>query len=457
MQQSSLSCELESSEAGVYSPNRAFIRLNKQSAFWKPEVSSSPTDYAVFLHEYTHYLHNFSTSAGISDFLYELRAAQYFLMTVGVDGTSAGLSDLEDAAQQEYSATQRLRGALRGNFKLPAHAAIHRTGIELEYVRHAITETTFHFPSQEVRVDLVELDLRVTSASAEPSVIKVSFGTMLLTEGVAFELECLYLERRHHDIRAYQKGVKPMPYMVARRVLEGMTGRYISHDLCIKACLLALQATDAGAHFFEIAGRLRDAPDMESVITRLAGETKQSLKSSLPRLATAVDESTDPFTGRSLIRAATGHLARTAIAYMTERTVDVFFELELVKSDPKSHELNAFLSRFPPCMIQVLDPGSTEPNALEFAIPMKVDSAFVDSLAAYHSMMHFGLAHFAQNLGSTDSLKPKACPFLSSCSLPLKLSRPDICEVKPWESFDPHSQTICWYAAGVAVARGRPT
>jgi hypothetical protein len=72
-------------------------------------------------------------------------------------------------------------------------------------------------------------------------------------------------------------------------------------------------------------------------------------------------------------------------------------------------------------------------------------------------MMHFGLAHFVQNLGSTDSLKPKECPFLSSCSLPLKISHPHICEVKPWESFDPLSRTSCWYAAGVAVARGRPT
>jgi hypothetical protein len=384
MQQTNLSCELESSEAGTYSPNRAFIRLNKKSAFWKPEVSSSHKEYAVFLHEYTHYLHNFSTSAGISDFLYELRAAQYFLMTVGADGTSAGLSDLEETAQEEYAATQRLRRALRGVFKLPFHATTHQSDVELEYVDHALMETTFRFPSQEVTVGLVELDLRVSSASAEPSSIKVNFGTMLLTEGVAFELECLYLERRGHDIHAYRKDVEPMPYMVARRVLEGMTGRQISHELCIKACLLALQATDAGANFFEIAQRLGDAPeDMEAVITRLAGETKQALKSSIPRLAMAVADSTGPFAKRNLIDSATGLLARTAVAYITRRAEEVFFELELGKFDPKSPELDAFLSRFPPCMIQVLDLESIEPSSLEFAIPMKVDPRLVDSLAAY--------------------------------------------------------------------------
>ena len=144
MQKSNLSCELESSYAGSYSPNRAFIRLNKQSAFWKSGVSSSPKEYAIFLHEYTHYLHNFSTIAGISDFLHELRAAQFFLMTVGDDGTSEGWSDLGKSAQEDYDATQQLRGVLRGDFGLPDQAAIHRKDVRLDYVEHELTQTIFH-------------------------------------------------------------------------------------------------------------------------------------------------------------------------------------------------------------------------------------------------------------------------------------------------------------------------
>lgn len=148
---------------GKNSRNRAFIRLTKAWVYWQPGWSGQPEDIAAFLHEYAHYLHNFSTGAGVNDFLYELETDQLLLMTVGSGGTSKGISALEPRWKEHYRLLRQLRGRLRGDFHLPPLARqMHRRSPQIQYVGHDAREETLRSPSSRQRLSARDPDAQST-------------------------------------------------------------------------------------------------------------------------------------------------------------------------------------------------------------------------------------------------------------------------------------------------------
>jgi hypothetical protein len=450
--------ELEAGQAGAYATNRAFIRLQKRCAFWHPENVVSHENYAIFLHEYLHYLHNFSTGAGISDFLHEINVAQWFVTTVGADGTSAGMDALDEESRTKYHAMQRLRHILRGDYNLPIDARIHQRDVEIKYLGHSLTAQTISFPpTQNLTVDEVRLDLCVSSASAESTRHTVSFGTFMVMESAAFLLESLYLEKNAADLERHAKGVAPVPYKVARCVLEGIAGRKLPNEICMKACILALYSSEAGASFVHIANVLRDArTSPDEVVAEIAKQQSDEFKKrQAGPLADALREQLKGFADRPLFSPAMKRFDESISKYVAARTADPFFELKLIDFEQGSASLYEFFQAFPPCAVQVLDGESDEPDPLEYVGGQEIDSAIVDSLSGYYAMMDYALAHSAAGLAPTANARSRCCPYARSCSLPARKATPEICESQPWQTFDPTSKELCWYAAGVGASRGR--
>lgn len=450
--------ELESSTAGIYALNKAFIRLQRPCAFWRPDVAASDETYAVFLHEYAHYIHNFSTIAGICDLLYELRTAYFFLQTVGADGLSPGVSALDEEAQRGYRSTQELRGLLRGDGRLPSSTALHRRGVDICYLGHRACNVSIVVPGQDdVVAGKIEVDLNLSSESADDSRHTFKFGSTFLLEGVAFELECLHLEARGRDVRAHASTVNPVPYKVARHVLEGITGKVVSHAECMRVCLLALQSTDAGASFIEIAEILRDSNlGIAQVLDGMTQRATQALASNRFPLLAAVDDILRGFVKRPLLSPAIRYFRQSIQNSIATRLKDPFFELRLGSYAQGSIQLRTFFQEFPPCAVQVIDLGSHEPAPIEYLWGAVIDEELANSFAGYHAMMDYGLAHAIQGFCATTALKPRACPFAASCSLGPRQDDPERCDTSPWLTFDPKSPDSCWYAAGVAISRGAP-
>jgi hypothetical protein len=448
---------LESGAAGTYAPNRAFIRLQKASAFWKVGWSGTSADYAVFLHEYMHYLHNFSTGAGITELVYEMSAAQIFLMTVGPDGKSGGLDMLAPWLQEQYRALQKMRHILRGDYRLPREAQIHSRNVDARYVGHLINRETIDFPRQApALISRANVQLEVHSDSAEPTRHTLQLGSFVVMESVAFELECFHLEQRGADIQHHALNVPLAPYKVGRCLLEGITGTAWSHAQCVKACLLALQATDAGFALIDIAERVRlDPAGNDEVLEDIAKNIGRWMDAgAMSALTVAVANQINAFSVRPLFAKAMGQFEQQITAYMTARVVSPFLELALASADVASPELYGFFEQFPPCVVQVLDFQSEEPMPLEYIWGKAVDSDLVDSLAGYHAMMDFALAHCAIGLAPTTALQARHCPFIASCTLPTRVNQPDVCTFTPWRAFDPSSISLCWYGAGVGASRG---
>lgn len=458
MHEASLSYhEMESGIAGTYAPNRSLIRLQKASAFWEKDWAGTPEAYAVFLHEYAHYLHNYSTGAGVTELIYEMSIAQIFMMTVDASGHSRGIEILDPWLQKHYQSLQEFRRIVRGNYHLPPGAAIHRRSSKIRYVSHEISIECIKFPKQgNTEIERVTVEVEVGSSSAEPTKHIIELGSSMVMEGVAFELECFHLERRGVNIEAYAVNAPPAPYKIARRVLEGITGSTLSHSQCIKACLLALQSTNPGYALVDVANRMRRAPEapdkaLDAIAANVCGWMQTDAISAL--LAALCDQ-TRVFSARPLLTRSMNWFEQQIRTYMAARVKTPFFELDLGNLDVASQGLYAFFERFPPCAVQIIDEQSSLPAPLAYVWGQAVDVDLVDSLAGYHAMMDFALAHCSTGLGSTASARMRKCPFNESCSLPTKQTSPDVCMKTPWRTFDPSVAQQCWYGAGVGASRG---
>lgn len=85
---------------GTYTPNQFIIFMSKSTPFIirKPDgnFEQSDEDFAIFFHEYWHYLHNITTISGFKSFAFSQHILAPFSKTVvnKGDGTSSGSNNL---------------------------------------------------------------------------------------------------------------------------------------------------------------------------------------------------------------------------------------------------------------------------------------------------------------------------------------------------------------------------
>ena len=91
---------LHSRTLGTYKSNLALITLQREASFWIANNESTVEHWCMFAHEYAHFLHNFSTIAGLYDFVPHLRLMGLFVRTVDVNGTSHGTDALTEQEEQ---------------------------------------------------------------------------------------------------------------------------------------------------------------------------------------------------------------------------------------------------------------------------------------------------------------------------------------------------------------------
>jgi len=87
-----------------YLPEKLIIRLGTEirivDSTGSPVPFPTPAAFAVFMHEYMHYLHNISTVCGLSGFMNTLELWRLFRRTIDPMGFSVGSSQLDGATQE---------------------------------------------------------------------------------------------------------------------------------------------------------------------------------------------------------------------------------------------------------------------------------------------------------------------------------------------------------------------
>lgn len=476
--------ESESMTGGSYVRNFSLIKIPVLHSFWHgldiPMLEASPVDaiaggappnapkdivltpfqsqenFATFVHEYLHYLHNFSTAAGIYDLVTQFKIARLFRETVGASGTSVGSAALKEDKQRQLAALLRWRQHLVGDKRPAGHLHVHRREVKIRFVAVKREWNQYMVDGAAVNGEDVRVQIEISSQSADPDLAEMELGVICLTEAIAWEVDQAVLGKPLED--SEPEFNLAVPYRVVRAVLEHFFGEAPKGTDVIKVSLLALQSSDPGASLIDLASQIAHLKSLGHDLDVAIGHCTSTMTSEL-------GSKLDPFLNQMLIpelrafeeiasiKIAAELLRSSASAYVSKRVSEPFFETSFLENGYNKQALFALMGSIPPCPIIETADCARSANLYTFGL----DAATVQSLGVFQGFMQFMAIHtsrtgFIETPGSVGA----KCAFFSVCEAGFPETQPDICTTAPWRSFSERTAAgPCWYALGVASARGR--
>lgn len=445
---------LAASSLGLYFTDHAIIRLSHDASFWVEDNEPTLDRLAVFIHEYAHYLHNFSTGAGVYGFIATLRLLALFMSTVGEDGASIGSTALAPEAAAEFDGVARWRRHIAGAQLAPmGMASISWSDLQVGEIKR-ISEN-IPLASQILDVKSANVTLKLGRSETAP-VADFALGAHVLMEGLAWEIERVLFISEGRGAAQLDITVPAWPYKIPRVIFEQVAGTALSSEMMAKVLLLALQSTDPGDAFIELAQVFKDNVEGRShaeIVGALQKTVCDFLSAKKESLFSAWKLDADRFSSRPPLHRAFTAMLGWAREYLELRTTSPFFEVDLVSTTDRN-ALVGMLKAFPPCpIIQETGPLSHELELILLS-EQSPDQGQVQDLAIAQSLLHFAARHIgAREIVPTSRAQEGACRFWGACKLPLTSSAPQICQRRPWESFKPADAECCWYASAVRISR----
>ena len=453
---------LRNETLGHYKANLALIALSPRASFWLPENPPTLDRWCVFAHEYAHFLHNFSTTCGLYDFVTHLRLVGLFVQTVGVDGNSRGMDVLDEQQRRDFHKWQTLRQHLRGQTGHPFSPDYHRRDVQIRVTDVKTSRGTVEFSTQAfpLQMETAYVSFSVWSASTPPQSCSIAFGGWHIMEALAYEIERTIFKANGADVGVIDSRMPTYPYKLGRLLFEHLAKVVPSERAFARVCVMALQSTDPGASFIDIAnafGRRSPSESDEITLSRLEGITLRELHRTVAHhINLTLRPEFDRFASRGgPVGRAIASLGAMCLKYVELRTKDLFFEIRLFEQVLDRDSLHQIIQSYPPCPI--VHDARMDGNSEFFNLSATELSADeVDALCAYQSFSEFIAAHLRQDkFLRTGECRHSRCLFLGACAAPQAIHTPELCRTQPWSAFREGDSQACMYAAAVSAARGR--
>ena len=386
---------------GYYKTNLALILLARHASFFLRENEPTLARWCVFAHEYAHFLHNFSTVAGMYDFIAHLRLTRLFVRTVGTIGTSSGSQVLQAAEIAEFAQLQTWRRHLRGDARCPFDKTYHRREVKTRVTGVKKFPASVALSGQVLAVDEVTVAFKVRSASTEEEECLLHFGSWHIMEALAYEIERIIFIAFGSPPSFVDAHMPAFPYKLGRQVFEHISQMEPAAGTLARICVMALQSSDPGAAFFDLATAFANRPTAESeddTLGRLVAIMQTDFNQrGREIIATTLRPEFDVFASRGAAGRAIAALGDACCKYVELRTQAPFFEVELFERKMDRDVVLEMLRSFPPCPV-VHEAGLTGEGLEYFNLSeIELDPEFVGNLGAYHSMGQFMLAHLASD------------------------------------------------------------
>jgi hypothetical protein len=296
---------------GSYRTHLALISLAPQASFWLEGNEPTLGRWAVFAHEYAHFLHNFSTISGLWDFVVHLRLAGLFVRTVSVDGTSHGMDVLDEQEKLDFGKWHSLRQHLSGT-RYPFDPNYHRREVQISITGNEKAPASLSFSTQTFPMDLesTQVSFEVWSASTPEERRILIFGSWHIMEALAYEIERTIFKANGADVAALDSTVPTYPYKFGRLLFEHVARTIPSEAVFSRVCVMALQSTDPGASFIDMANVFRKRPLSEPDAVTLRHLEHITLKELRQKANTIITQTLKPEFERFAPRGAIGGGAR---------------------------------------------------------------------------------------------------------------------------------------------------
>jgi hypothetical protein len=462
---------LESGADAAYMMNSLLIKLPLLNKLF----SDSPAtldELALFVHEYTHLLQNTATISGLYEFVFHLRLLSEFASTMDTNFHSRGSDNLSEHRKAVTENLLKYLTLIRGH-RTPRdnNYAVHGFKPELTIQEVEFKKYALAFPESH-EVEEVVLTLQARTSRTEVTTHKLSFGTMCLNEGIAWELEKMLLSTGFAEDIIEGKSPPSSPYQVMRAVYEFYLGADNSSDHMIRCGLISLQAENPARTFVDLCMEMRNrsikaTDDFPTEFVSIMQSTFENKVDSF--FIISVNPIFERFSSLGPVRPALDFIHNNFRRYIDLRKKTPFIELEFINSDKDLKWLADKLNDLPPFLFlqaqeQPNENGRTENVSwLSFPEPKQLPPSAqeLESLLIFQSMNTFLFAHMHEtrivstqeviNRMSDSKTKNRVCCHLvNSCLAPQALNSPEICKTRPWDS-SKKSGSACSFGAGVAI------
>lgn len=418
----------------------------------------TPAAFGFFFHEYVHFLHNISTTSGIAAFINTVELWRCFRETIEPDGASKGSTTLPAATAAHLDILLSYLAATRRNNEpssrlIKSPDSIKLTSCDLRPVVQS---------GNDMLASVLVCQGEISSRS-QTEAVEVSIGTLELMESAAWLLEKRVV--RALDSTAQPVSAPIFPYQVATAL-----GEYLAPGLNedgLLACVLAsLQSSDAPAAFPEALKIASDAiAQGDDPVSLLRSSVGAALKQGAGTLDAQFQALETEFNGTGIMAIAMRQIIHTARAAFQMREKDPFFELAMIADISSGISVQQILQRIPSCALKQEDTGAFDKlqrDVLISFLPLTPITGYdpEDGLRTIHGIFDYVSRHLTKRgFAETSAARHSACPFFTSCNLPLRQAEPDICRSEPWLSASwPHWGTAgkCWYGTAVAITTPPP-
>ncbi len=438
--------------AGSYVPNLGIINLRRDVSIFNPENEETPLRFAVFMHEYAHYVHNFSTIAGIYGFVASLRRLKIFANTVDRTGKSHGIELLEAEGKREFRSVFAWQRHLQGDIQAPATQNLQRPDVAISVAAVTLEKSVLQLGPQEFPLTAVRVDYKAV-AGGEDELFTIRLGTLILTEGLAWEIEQMIYSAEGVDSGPLTP--RPFPYRIGRMTMEAISGHRLSNRVMAQVFLLAMQTTDPGLTFVQICYKLREAisePDVGPILRALTDE----IMGRADVIGRNLSEGTLALEIAGLVQRGAAGRGLVALTdwcrrFLEKRREEPFFELDLLAPGADRVALSKALNELPPCPVAQERADGEGVSLLVFGDNQHEPH----ELAVAQAMLHFANSHYANgSIVETSRAHVRPCPFHGSCDAMIARTSPEICQQRPWQAAHPESEQICWYGYGTLAISG---
>lgn len=456
---------MESTSLGSYMPEMMVIKIKKViDALSDPENPrgfDNPDDFAVFFHEWLHYLHNISTLLGVSCLNCVVGTWHIFRETFK-DGYPCG-STLNSTANNDllnkfYIALSSFRS--RKNSDLWSDINKNEKDFSIKNIELlkdvAIGDEGIHF---------LRIGFYINNENHRGKVYSLDVGTHEILESIAWQLEQMLLRRLKEKLKSSSDSKPPfIPYRIGEYVIKENSRFNLSEEDVIACLLYSIQSTDPAYMLYNLLLELK-SHDFRSLHDVLANRVKEILIKNDGFLKTSFNMHKEAFLVDDPI--AKGLLG---IIDLFEKNIDrrkksPFFEMELIDGVVGDYgNYNNIINDYGGCL--VIQERDGDEDVLGRDLMYSFDKhQYNEHWQIFHAAFHYLKLYLRRPSGEVffvghDKLNPSnyyKCPFYTMCSLKLREKEPHICRTKPWEAESWYKDSIedmCWY--GFAVRQTRP-
>ncbi|MDH1511349.1 hypothetical protein N5I28_16495 [Pseudomonas mosselii] len=450
---------LNAGTLGTYRMHSLFTRISSSGDMDVPEKEMFKNAVALHAHEYTHYLHNLTTSAGLDALLACFWLIPHFVRNTDKNGryTAPKNEEKSDIVDFAFKLMRSARGFTEGipqdkQFKWPRVTAWKFAEPQSESVSVSIGEDFRR--SFSIKTVLVT----AISRTASPLEITLSPGLDFISEGIAYEVEREQCLLSGIDGKDVDSQTPSYPYLAYQPFIDHFVGRPTTPLERITIGNLALMTPSPSNFIFELCSALNkdflNGTKKNYVFNKIgakiraafkAGITKSEL-SQVSQIKMLLGGSVDLMQGAELFCS----LIDKGLELRSERTSMELLFVERKLTPYMFRSATASLLERLVCQEKVEPPHKIQWTGSKDSIVAR-SGLELQKLGVLQTAIHYLQQHFTNQgaLGDTAELLESVCPFEGACPQQNGYKDPDLCKTKPWNvSVGDGKSQVCWYEAG---------